>query len=76
MKYTFYWNRSREEEKIIVMSHKDALKIIHRFKKQAEYCDSLFLYLSRKDVPSYWDKCYGHYFKAWDRIEFQRVKEA
>lgn len=72
MKYTFYWSHSGKEEKIIVMSHKEALRVIRRFKKQAEYCDSLFLYLSRKDIPSYLGKCYGHYFKAWNKIKFQR----
>lgn len=75
MKYTFFWSHSREEEKIIVMNRKDALKVIRRFKKHSKFCDSLFLYLSRKDVPSYQGNCFGYYYRMWDKTEFRTMKE-
>ena len=76
MKYTLYWTHSGKEEIIIAMSRKNALRIIKRFKKKANYCDSLFIYLSRKDIPTYEGKCYGHYFKGWDGTELHQIKEA
>lgn len=75
MKYAFYWEHSGKEETLIVMSRKDALKVIKRFKKKADYCDSLFIYLNRKNVPSYLGKCYGHYFKGWNGTELHQIKE-
>lgn len=76
MKYTLYWGHSDKEETIIVMSRKDALKVIKRFKKKADYCDSLFIYLSRKDVPAYKGGCYGYYYRGWNGTEYRLMKEA
>ena len=77
MKYTFYLLRGDEEKTIIVTSHKAALRIIKRFVKKPvaiDCCESLFIYLSRKDVPTYQARAYGHYFKTWEGIRFKRKR--
>ena len=72
MKYTFYWSHTDWEETILVENQKAALNVIKRFKKTAEFCDSLFVYMRREGTPKHHDRCYGYYFKGSEKIRLKR----